>query len=67
MTVDGLPAVCSSNLCGYNYIAPVPSITDFSFSGSVLTIIGTDFPALEDLRSVTLAHHECTITSSSDT
>jgi hypothetical protein len=70
--VNGLPAVCPKNNCGYSYIeAGEQSITQISLSGTDLTIEGSDFNqqqscnsgASEDL-SVEFANTKCGVTSS---
>jgi len=45
VSVDGVEAVCASLNCNYNYVAPTAQITGFSYSGTTLTITGTDIPA----------------------
>ena len=61
--MNGLPAVCGSNNCGYSYIAPVAQISDFTISGSILTIEGSNFLSLNSLVGITLGQHQCNITS----
>ena len=67
VSVNGLPAVCASNYCGYSYMAPVAQITDFTISGSTLTIIGSSFLSQDNLVGITLGNHQCTITSVTST
>ena len=42
--VDGMPVLCKSTHCTYTYEALPSLITDFSVSGSTVTITGTDLP-----------------------
>ena len=65
--VDSLEAVCSSLLCDYNYINVSAVIQDFSISGNVLTITGTQLPSSADeIRSITFAKHDCPILAASE-
>jgi hypothetical protein len=70
--VNGLPAVCPKNNCGYSYIeAGEQSITQISLSGTDLTIEGSDFNQQQSCNSgasadlsVEFANTKCGVTSS---
>ena len=57
VTVDGVEAVCASLNCNYNYVAPIAQITSFSYSGTTLTITGTDIPST--VNSVKFSNIDC--------
>jgi hypothetical protein len=65
VTVDGIEAVCDSLSCNYNYEVPTASITDFSRSGTTLTITGTSLNT-NSLASIYYSNVLCTATSISD-
>jgi hypothetical protein len=67
VSVGGLEAVCGSLSCGYTYITPAASLTDFTLSGTTLTINGAQLPLLTDIVSVTLGNQNCLVTSVSQT
>ena len=70
--VNGLPAVCPSNNCGYSYIeAGEQSISAISLSGTALTIEGSEFSQQQSCNSgasadlsVEFANTKCGVTSS---
>lgn len=66
VSVDGIEAACDSLACNYNYVASTSSITDFSLSGTTLTITGTALPTT-DLKSVEFSTNPCTVTTSTAT
>lgn len=58
ITVNGLPAVCQAEDCGFSYVVPTSEITAFSVSGNTLTIDGTGFPvARRQLSAVQRRNH----------
>jgi hypothetical protein len=57
VTVDGVEAVCASLNCNYNYVAPLAEITSFSYSGTTLTITGTNIPTT--VNSVKFSNIDC--------
>lgn len=58
VNVAGIEAVCDSLDCGYKYVPPTSLITAISFSGSTLTITGTNFSS--SIQSIIFSHIECT-------
>lgn len=67
VSVDGLPAVCSSLDCGYTYVPTTKLVNDFSLSGLTLTINGdgATLPVQSDIVSIYYSNVLCTITSAS--
>lgn len=63
VSVDGLPAVCACNYCGYSYTVPAASVTSFTLGSGILTISGSSFDP--NILSVSLGNHSCSVTSSS--
>jgi hypothetical protein len=58
VSVEGLEAACDSLNCGYTYIQPTAQITDFSLSGTTLTITGTDLPSV--IKTIQFSNVACT-------
>jgi hypothetical protein len=70
VTVNGDPAACHNSTCGVSYIAPVATVTAFTYdlSSKVLVITGTDLPtSIVDMQGVKFAQTECQIDESSMT
>ncbi len=57
VTVDGVEAVCTSLNCSYDYVTPAAEITGFSYTGTTLTITGTNIPA--EINSVKFSNLDC--------
>ncbi|CDW80878.1 ipt tig domain containing protein [Stylonychia lemnae] len=67
VTVDGLPAVCSSLDCDYSYISSDSQISQFYLQGLRLTIEGTNLPDTSKIQSVQFSNVNCAIQSASGT
>ena len=67
VSVDGLPAVCHNLTCDFTYVAPVGSVTAFTFdsTNNKLVLTGTEFPTtIGDIREVVFAKSKCAIDES---
>ena len=66
VSMDGMPVLCKSTHCSYNYETLSSRITDFSVNGLDVVIRGVNLPSLDEITSSKFSKQNCDISSSSD-
>jgi hypothetical protein len=67
VTVDGMPAVCASTKCDYEFMESPSTVTGVEVSNLDVIITGISLPYGEEIESVRMSKTDCTVNSSSST